>query len=191
MSTQFFELVIDGPHGWDLGFVRGFLNGRGEGGKVFNAEKEGFDCESLREDITELLKGSDIAHLLVPENLVETVREAVEASGKAGYPMTIRHERKIAKARFKCTFHAYSKETGEKIKEIFDREKLDKELVVEFDFKERTDPGAEGVELYAPTHDYEMTGEASAEGPIKPFVELYRKCRAEDLIKTSKAELIA
>lgn len=191
MTASFVELVIDGPSGWDLGFVRGFLHGRGLAGKIYNAEKEGFDCESIRENIRELLKGTDTAHLLVPEELVDTVKEAMEASGKAGYPMTLRHERKIEGAGFSFSFETYSREFGDKIRNIFDQKRLGSEVKVDCIFEEKTDPDAEGVELYAPTHHYELTGHGDAKGSIPAVVDLYRKCRNEDLIKTPKAELLA
>ena len=45
MPERYVEMVIDGPSGWDIGFIRGYLRGKGQGGMVLDAEEEGFDCK--------------------------------------------------------------------------------------------------------------------------------------------------
>ena len=44
MAVKYAELVVDGPRGWDIGFIRGFLRAKGLADRVLNAEAEGFDC---------------------------------------------------------------------------------------------------------------------------------------------------
>lgn len=191
MTNRYVEFVIDGPKGWDLGFVRGFLNGRGMDGRVIDAEREGFDCSSLREHLKEVLHpDSETAHLLVPEDLIGQVEEAVEASTRAGHPMVIQHRRPVAKARFTFSVHLYSREVGKKVLALFTQ--LPPAVAVQMtkEFEERVDPGAAGVELYAPTHDYELKGEGTVEGELESVLALYRACRDEDLIHQSEAHLI-
>ncbi len=60
----------------------------------------------------------------------------------------------------------------------------------DFHFEENRDPDAKGVELYAPTHHYELRGKGTVEGAVDGVVELYRYCRMEDLIHQDEAVLI-
>ncbi len=191
MKTSYVEVVIDGPRGWDVGFVQGYLNGKGTGERVFDAEGEGFDCEPLKEKLKQLLHlDSDTAHLLVPENFVADVREAVKKSTDTHRPITICHERAISGARFHFTVHVFSKEYAAKIRELFDHMPDGVKLIDSTGFDVKVDPGAEGVELYAPTHDFEMKGEGVVEGDLEGVIQVYRACRAEELIHQSAAELI-
>jgi hypothetical protein len=191
MTSRYVEFVIDGPKGWDLGFVRGFLHGREMDGRIIDAEKEGFDCAPLREHLKELLHpDSNTAHLLVPEDLAAAVEEAVQASGQAGFPMVIRHRRAVHEARFTFSVHLYSREVGKKVLSLFTQLPDRVTLRMENGFEEKVDPRAEGVELYAPTHDYELKGEGTVEGELEPVLKLYRACRDEDLIHQSQAHLI-
>jgi hypothetical protein len=191
MTSRYVEFVIDGPKGWDLGFVRGFLHGRGMDGRVIDAEKEGFDCAPLREHLKEMLHpDSDTAHLLVPEDLTSEVEEAVQASGGAGFPMVIRHRRPVHGARFTFSVHLYSREVGKKVLSLFTQLPPQVTLNMTKEFEERVDPAARGVELYAPTHDYELKGEGTLEGELEPVLSIYRACRDEEIIHQSEAHLI-
>ncbi len=191
MKTSYLEVVIDGPRGWDVGFVQGYLYGEGNGGRVFDAEDEGFDCEPLREQLKQMLHyESDTAHLLVPSDLSDNVKKAVELSRNVHHAMEIRHERALKGGRFTFSVHIYSKEHAEKIRELFDGLPEGVSLVDSKGFQEKVDPDAKGVELYAPTHDYEMKGEGTVEGDLDGLIQVYRACRDEELIHQSEAELI-
>ena len=78
------EFVIEGPPGWTLGFIQGYVLGSGEALGVLDAEAEGFQCESLRERIRELLqRSSDTLHLVVPGDLAPRVRQAVADAARS------------------------------------------------------------------------------------------------------------
>jgi len=70
IAEHFYEISIEGPTGRTLGFVQGFLTARGEGGRLLDAYREGFDCESLRERIRELREaGADDGEPLPAETI--------------------------------------------------------------------------------------------------------------------------
>ena len=73
---RFHELVIEGRRGVAMGFVHGYLAGRELTDEIFDAEAEGVCCESFREKFREFLNPKrETIHLLVPEHLVERVRD--------------------------------------------------------------------------------------------------------------------
>ena len=96
MSERFYEMAIDGPAGNALGFIEGFLTARGEGGRVLDAYREGFDCESLRERLRELISSSvQTYHLLVPAELVPSVEEAIQEGAHGKLALRVRDQRPI------------------------------------------------------------------------------------------------
>ncbi len=191
MTTRYSEFVIDGTKGWDLGFVSGFLHGRGLGGRIINAENEGFDCEPLREQLRKLFgSGLDTVHFLVPEDLVKIVEEAVSASGKASYPLVVRHKRTIAGADFNFSVHTYARKEGQLIRKTLENPPEGVRVTMGKPFEETVDPASVGVELYAPSHEYELEGRGTVEGALDGVIELYRFCRDEELVHQEKARLI-
>ena len=76
--AKYLEFVIQGQPGWTLGFIQGHIRGSGETENAADAGAEGFQCESLRERLRELLQPSfETLHLLVPARLESHVRRAV------------------------------------------------------------------------------------------------------------------
>jgi len=191
MATRYHELTIQGPKGWALGFVRGFLRGRDADGRVIDAEGEGFDCEPFREQIGELLHpGSETLHLLVPEPLQPLVREAVDRGAEQGEAMAIRHSRAIAGARFEFSFTLYSRQHGARIRHMLENPPPGTRLSEETRFEETAEPGEKGLDMYAPVHSYELRAEGAVEGDLEGVLTLYRACRHEELIRTKPARLI-
>jgi len=191
MGTRYVEFVIEGPRNWGLGFIRGYLRGKGHGGRILNAEQEDFDCERVREVIRELLNRSkETLHILVPEDLSDVVRSAVPEAAEVGREMKILREQNIKGARFSFSFNIYSKDHAERVMEVFRNLPEGVSLTEGSDFKTLEDPGAEGVELYAPTHHYEQTGRGAVAGDVDGVLKIYRYARSEDLVHQDEAELI-
>jgi len=192
MAARYWELVIDGPRGWDLGFLRGYLAGKGLDGDIVDLEAEGFDCEPLREKIHELLNPKqDTLHVAVPEDCLDGVTQALAESASAGRPMSLRHKRPLAGARFGFSLRVYSREHGARFLAFFRNLPAGCRLVEEEPLRERQDPRSKGVELYAPSHDYELAGKGRVEGAFHAVLEAYRFCRGEDLIHQGKVEVLA
>jgi hypothetical protein len=57
------------------------------------------------------------------------------------------------------------------------------------DFRERSDPRAQGSEAYAPAHDYEARGRGAVEGPVDSLLALHRACREEELLQVGQPSL--
>ena len=191
MAGRYREIVVVGPRGFTLGFIEGFLRGRGVDGDVLDAEREGFDVASLRERVRELLHPKvDTLHLLTPETLAPAVREAVGAAALRGASMAIRHERPLAGARFSFSFAVYSRPHAERIRGYFEHLPEGARLSPDSSFVESLHPDEIGVEVYAPAHDYDLRGKGTVVGSMEGVLSLYRTCRDEELIRESPVELL-
>jgi len=189
---RYYELVIEGPRGWGTGFLHGFLLGRGCRQAVLDAEEEGFDVESLREQIRELLLPmAEILHLVVPGPLAADVRRAVKAAASRGRTMTIRREHAITGTRFHFEFSIYSPRHASRLRRLLEHLPAGAHLSKGTSFTEIRDPDAGGLEMYAPVHQYELRGEGEVEGDLEAVLPIYRLCRDEELVQVSCAELIA
>ena len=191
MAGHYREIVLVGPRGFTLGFIEGFLRGRGLEGDVLDAEREGFDVASLRERIRELLHPSiDTLHLLTPEPLAPAVREAVGTAALRGASMTIRHERPVAGARFSFSFTVYSRPHADRIRGYFQHLPEGARLSPDSSFEESIHPDEIGVEVYTPSHEYELRGRGTVAGAIEAVLSLFRTCRDEDLIREGPVDLL-
>jgi len=183
MSTAYHEMVIEGAKGRTYGFVEGYLVASEMTEPIFNAEKEGFDCESLRERLRELLHLSEeVIHLLVPEPMVAVVQAAVTAAGERDLEVTIHSTRPISGARFGFQLNIFSREHAAKIRSIFENPPPGARLSAETEFEEIVRPDAKGVEAYAPEHHYELKASGTVEGDLAGVVTLHRQCRQEELV---------
>jgi hypothetical protein len=188
---RYYELVIDGPRGWGAGFLQGFILGGGAGEPPIDAEAEGFEVETLREQIHEILVPSAATlHLLVPADLVPRVRRAVRAAASLGRAMAVRRERVVEKACFRFEFCIFSPEHASRLRRRLEHLPPGARLSAGSGFTEVRDPDARGVEMYAPVHQYEMRGEGEVEGSLEAVLPIYRLCRDEELVKVSGARLI-
>lgn len=171
--------------------MRGFLKGRGLDVPLLHAEEEGFACEPLAEKFREFLHpGSETVHLLIPMKTLERVKEAVAQSASQGHAMAIREERPVSGARFGFYLHVFSREHGASVRKLLTDLPAGARPAPETHWEETEDPSAKGDELYAPAHEYELKGEGGVEGDLLAVLEVYRKCREEELIRVEKAQFL-
>jgi hypothetical protein len=187
--AKYHEFVIEGQPGWTLGFIQGYVRGSGEAVNVLDAEAAGFQCETLRERLRELLQPSSATlHLVVPGGLEPRVRQAVADAVEMGRETSVVHSEEIEGARFSFSATVYSRKHGEKIKEMFGNPPAG--VTVAGEMKVRVDPEAKGVEMYAPVHHYEMKADCLVAGPVDGVLDLYRQASREELIQLGGLELV-
>ena len=192
MGTVFVEVVLKGPRRRARGFVEGYLAGRGIREPVLDAEEEGFERETLRERLIGVLHPSTrVMHLLVPAPAVQAVREAAQASEARGIPAVVLETREIARASLEFSFAAFSREHGRRLLSLLDGLPEGVRILRDRPFEERIDPGALGIEAYAPAHEYEIRGEGTIEGDLEGVLAVRRRLREEDAIRLGRARLIA
>jgi hypothetical protein len=186
---RYHEMVIEGRRGQAMGFVHGYLAGRDLTDEVFDAEAEGVCCESFREKFREFLNPKrETIHILVPEHLVEQVKESLARSRERDMPLTLLHERVLSGLRFSYSFQVFSRKHGRRIRSWFESPPEGVSLSRKAVMAERIDPGAKGIEMYSPVHDYELKGKGSVEGSVRGVLEFYRLCRDEELVGTGELE---
>ena len=190
MDEKFYEITFEGPSGRTLGFVQGFLTARGEGGRILDAYREGFDCESLRERIRELFHPSkQTYHLLVPADLVPTVDEAVKEGRSRGMEIGVLERRNLFGARFSFSFETFSRDHGAALRALFEKPPPGA-TIDDLQIEETVHPEAKGVEAYAPAHEYQLEGKGTVQGELRAVLALHRQARDEELIKESQLEVI-
>jgi len=191
MAGRFVEVVVEGPKGWDLGFIQGFLKARGAENSILDAEAEGFDCSGFRERLEELLHpGRERLHLIVPQALETLLGEAVEASREGPHPLHLVARRTVRGAAFSFSFRIFSREVGERVKALLLNPPEEVHLKWTGPLEERIDPRARGAELYAPAHDYRLRGEGTCTGSLDGVLALHRALRREEPVHLRSLELL-
>jgi len=190
MDERFYEISLEGPTGRTLGFVQGFLTARGEGGRMLDAYREGFDCESLRERIRELFHpAKQTYHLLVPADLVPTVNEAVQEGKNRGMEMEVLEQRLLVGARFSFSFETFSRQHGAALRAMFETPPQGV-TIDDLQIEETIHPEAKGVEAYAPAHEYQLEGKGTAQGALRAVLTLHKRARDEELIKEGNLQVL-
>ncbi len=185
------EVIIEGPEGWGPGFLEGYLRGRGEIRPVLDAEEEGFACAPAVERLRELIQPSrEVSHLLVPDEALDLVHRAAAEAADEGHAVEIREERPLAGARFEFRTTVYSPEHGRRIREMLEHPPEGARLSPESRFEETRRPDVEGLDSFAPDHAYTLEGKGAIEGSVPAVVDLYRRCRDEELIRVEPAHLV-
>jgi hypothetical protein len=191
MGQTFVEVVLEGPRGRARGFVEGYLAGRGVEARLLDAEEEGFERETLREHLREVLHpGAEVLHLLVPAGALEEVREAAETAAGRGIGLAIRKIRPLVGASVAFTLEGFSPEHGRRVLALLADLPEGVALRRERPFEERLDPDARGIEAYSPAHEYELRGKGTVEGDLEGVLSVHRRLREESAVRLGRAELI-
>lgn len=191
MPEPTIEIVAEGPKGWTLGYLLGYLRAVDLAAGVLDAEAEGFAVEALRERFRELLHPAlDVLHLLVPASAAEGARAAIAAAAELDPSVTLVGERAIWGAKFSFSFRTSSREAAGRIRGFFDPLPPGVALSPETRFEESEHPENRGVDVYAPAHDFELVGTGTVAGELAGVTRVYRLCRAEDLVAVDPAELL-
>lgn len=184
MSERYHNLLIEGPRGWTLGFIHGYLRGAGAEAMPLDAEAEGVACEPFGERVHEILHpASEVLHLLAREEVLARVRQALADTMALEKGVHLKDELLIASAHFEFSLKIYSREHAAHIRDLFANLPPGVELTSDTAFKEIVDPEAAGVHSLAAAHGYELRGEGSVAGPLDGVLSLHRICRDLELVK--------
>jgi hypothetical protein len=96
----------------------------------------------------------------------------------------------LAGARFRFFARIFSREHAGRIRRLLTELPEGARAMPGSQWEEREDPDAKGEELYAPVHEYELKGDGGVEGELLAVLDVYRRCRDEELIRVERAELI-
>lgn len=180
----YIEVVLLAQKGVAEGFIRGYFRGRGDNSIILNLEREEIEQESFKEIIAGFLHpAEEILHLLVLESKEELLKESISALRKEGFVCEEKSKKKRSKMTAFFEVEIYDSKRGKEVKRLLAEQK---EIKISFDreLKEIERDKKEKIELYAPEHSYELTGEGKIEGGVETAYLLIQKLR--DLSVTVK-----
>jgi hypothetical protein len=191
MTAPYREFVIEGPKGWVVGYLQGFVHGRDATAAIHDAEASHCEVSGVRERIRELvLRSSEIAHVLVSERHADLVRAGIVAAESTGRTIDLRLERTIVSAMFSFRFQSFSRECARRIRGYLDSLPDGVKMSADSSVEERLDPDAMGAESYAPAHDYELRGEGEILGEVGGVLQVHRVFEADELIDADHVVLV-
>lgn len=190
MAGSFHEFVIQGPRGWTVGFLQGYVRGRMPQGVAIDAEAEGCDVSSAGEKIRELVSPrSEIAHVLVRDDTLGVFREAIDVAATTGHDLHVQVERPIDSATFDFSFACFSREGAHRIQGYIRPMPEGVQLSADSHVEQFVDPDAVGAEIYAPTHDFEYRGKGSILGDVEQVIRLHKLFADDELIDAGPLHL--
>lgn len=190
MNKDYCEVVIEGQLDLAKGFVMGFLAGRGIEGSAF------FDdaCHISREDdaagpLVRLLgaRGSE-STLIIGAGLYDLIAAALNRHPQA-IALKILKARLVVNAAFTCEFRTYSREVGDRIKEMLSCVPEGVDGNSAFALHEKSDPEGKGIESYAPLHDYALTGKGRISGSVRGVLDLYQRLKRFEVVELGELKL--
>ena len=189
MNKDYYEIVIEGHLDLAKGFVMGFLAGRGIEGGAFFDEACHIAEENEAGPLLRLISArGNLSTLIIGSGLYDLLAAALRRQPQV-IALRIKKVRRVLSAAFACQFRTYSREAGDKIKEILScvPEGVDGESG--FEMSEKLDPEGKGVELFTPLHDYELTGKGRISGSVKGVLDLYQRLGRFEVAELGELEL--
>lgn len=189
MNKDYYDVVIEGHLDLAKGFVMGFLAGRGIEGGAFFDETCHIAGENEAGPLLRLVSArGSLSTLIIGSGLYDLLADALSRHPQA-IALRIKKVRRVLSAAFTCQFRTYSREAGDKIKEILScvPEGVDGESG--FEMREKLDSEGKGVELFTPLHDYELTGKGRISGSVKGVLDLYQQLGRFEVAELGELEL--
>lgn len=189
MPDSYHEVVVEGAPLLIEGLVAGLLLAQGlEPSEILFAAEHDVRCESFWEQVAELIHlHANASHLLIPQPLYVSIMSGLRRAEKS-LEVKIRADRPIRSASFQFSFDVYQREQAAELDRLIRRDPDRIRLSDDYLF-ETVDPSAAGVELYSPTHAYEVHAKGSATGSVGAVLSLHRACKEHRLMTVSPIEL--
>jgi len=185
---SFYEVVIQGSPKMIRGFLGGLTLAADHDGMVVYHRDACIHEESAGERFIERigLQPRNV-NVVVDRKTCDLLRKhAKRIETETGLRIT--STRHIRSASFAFKFQAYARRYGVEIKGILNN--LPAGLRLEdFEYDENLHPGAEGIEAYAPVHEYEIKGSGRVLGRIDLLVAARCKLDQHPLVNPGKIEL--
>jgi hypothetical protein len=180
--SEWHTLLIDGHERATRAFLSGFAGDRGvDPTGLLMGEDVGLHPESLGERLLELLGAGRHQLVLVVEEHVAALADALERAGAAvGLRLAERH--RVAGARFDFAVETFSREVAARVRAAL-RPQPAGVTFVTHDVQEEHHPDAKGVELYAPEHAYAFRARARVTGTLDAILTLRRMLAAIEAVR--------
>ncbi len=186
---KLYEIVIQHKPEIALAFLKGLVFGRNKNEQLFPCAACNISTAHLKKHIANRLGLSGkYSNFVVEASLLEPVTEGIkEVASDLHIELHEVHE--VTGLRFDFKVNIFNEEIAEKAKQII--EQRDDEIQLHgYEPKEVVHDEAEGAELYAPEHDYELRGKGTVEGPFHKVKALHDQLDAIDQVECSKMALL-
>ncbi|MBN2284091.1 MAG: hypothetical protein JXO48_09400 [Deltaproteobacteria bacterium] len=192
MMKTYYEVVVEGSFECVKGFVLGYLEGSELDGEVIFGREHHIENEDKFGQLLRLLnvRGRTV-HFIVGAGFHELLSQALERR-KGHLDINIVSVKEIKTAYFDFSYRAYTRELGDKLKELFGSlSDHSTGLHLEAGYKpvEKINPEGKGVEAYAPLHEYELRGKGRIHGPIKDVIDFYGKAEHCEMVELGDIRL--
>jgi hypothetical protein len=187
-DRAFNEVVFQGKPKVVRAFLSGLLLGAGRRSTVYFSFLDGVQHEGKAAKLAELigLRGSDCYVIIDVETAIWLKGLARAIADETGLIITA--NRRIRSASMALSYHVCARRYDDEIMAALNNLPAGLKLTG-FRRDVRVDPDANGVEAYAPAHEFEATGKGAITGPVDLVIELKRNLARFPLLQTVDIEL--
>lgn len=182
-----YHVVIKGKEDETRAFIEGLIVGANAYGSIWFLDDINVAREGILDWFKDLIHPDHAFSILTEEHLIDLIQRGINDESMT-FELKIVATKKVKQAGFKFSVETFSKEHGEKIKNLLEERPKDVFVTEETRFKTKIDPKAEGVELYAPVHDFEYRGKGKIFGKPREVIKIYLQAAKEPLINLEKIE---
>lgn len=187
-TGAFHEVVFEGKPKVVRAFVAGLLLGSGREATVFFNFDEGVQYEGKAERFAERIGLRTAGCHLIVDGETSAYLKAMAKPIAETAGLEISAHRRIRSASLDFRYHAFARRYDDEIVKLV--KNLPEGLKLRgFKHDVKLDPGAKGIEAYAPTHHFEACGEGQIYGGIDLLIGLRRALKEFPLIEASEIEL--
>ncbi|RQW83951.1 MAG: hypothetical protein EHM79_14895 [Geobacter sp.] len=191
MGNKFTEVVFEGHYDTVRGFIEGLQDGMGTEYKFFFSSEAEIEAETFSELIKEwVFLGHKLQHVVMEDALLTKIQDVLSRKGVNDLlnSNSIKSTLCVKEASFDFKFEAFARKYADEIKGLLSNLPQGVSLH-HYKPEEKIDPDAEGVELYAPAHDYIFEGKGTIIGPIEQVFPFRKLLVDHPLIKAEKIYL--
>ncbi|HOP63269.1 MAG TPA: hypothetical protein PK358_10580 [Spirochaetota bacterium] len=191
MSKKYYEVVFEGSFETICGMLEGFILASDADWKWYSSKEAGIETETMTDIIKEWASmKSRLHHVIMEEDFHLKLQKACKDRPDMKYikPEYTKSAREIKTGSIKFTAKAYAKKYADDIKAIVEAPPADIKIE-KYEPVEHIVKDAEGMELYAPEHDYTFECEGIAIGGFESMIEFRRKMDDNPLIEISRMRL--
>ncbi len=193
MSTEkkFYEAVFEGKYETICGIMEGFLLGKDKAWEWFPSKNFDIETETFTEAFLEWASlKSKLHHIIIEKDFINTLTESLKKHPEMKYAgeSYIKSVREIESATFEFKSKSYAKKYGDEIQSIL-KELPASVKISDLSEELKEDKDAEGIELYAPAHDYEYRSHGKVTGNINDIIEFRKILNTHPLIEVTDIKL--
>ena len=172
--SDWHAIVIDGGEAAVRGFVAGFLGDRGaDPSRILVGKDVGVEPETFGERVRTLLTGGRHHLVLVPDDLVAALADALDRGG-ATVRLRLAEHHRVAAASFGFSIETYARDVGTAVHALLDAPLPGVEVADRSEAWE-SHPDEQGIELYAPGHPYGYHARGRIRGALDAVVATRRR----------------